>query len=377
MEGATTPVINEEVKIGTQSAFVDRESSQRPVVKGTYPDRVETPAATAAPVTEDTNIEPAPVAPTEPVVVKTEMSDEDFEKELARRTKGSIKSLAELQPPVKKTQAEIEAEEEKEKVDALEWKLSTGTITRKDYEAAILERAKSSRDIALSVFAAEMKEIQADISDEDIEEQFRDYYMEEADDTDPKRKMRLKEMNKVADTQRKERSGFLDTIDPEYKTFKEKQANKKAISTQVDAIFESIPNEISSTSKYKNAAGEDVDVSVTYKIDDAELKAIKKEARANALGYFEQIGISANEVKDAAIANEINSIIRGRLHEKMLANAITEAASKGMRDAEVYYKNIPVRNANLNPGSNDTGNTKGKYRVFTAEEEAASHGRRS
>src|SRR6185436_2281771 len=370
MEGSVVDTHTiEDVKRATNEAFL-KPGERQPAIKNTMAE----PAPAAVIPSDQQPPEPAPAAITPALINYDEMPDEEFDKILAKRTKGAVKSISDLQvPPPTKTKEELAAQEEKKKADALAWKLSTGNIKREDYETALGIRSKTNREIALSLFSDEMKEIDPKITADEVEEYFRDYYREELDDTDPKRTILLKEMNSKADGFKKEKAGFIDTIDPEYRAFNTKQQNIKAIGKQIDTVFDALPAELTSKGTYKKhlsakPEGEDAEIEIPYTIEDADFKAIKKEVRSHMMNYLNEINADPKDIKDADIQNQINLQLKSRLWDKVVPLLISQAAEKGKMDTLAEAKAIPIRQPNFTTAQT-TQTTK--TRVFTPEEKAA------
>ena len=108
------------------------------------------PATPADPAPKETAAPATPATPAAPTFNIDDLTDDQINELIAKKTKGKVKTLAELneeQPPVK-TKAELEKEEEEERAQALAWSISQGKIKKEDYDKAITDQSKSKRDIA-------------------------------------------------------------------------------------------------------------------------------------------------------------------------------------------------------------------------------------
>jgi hypothetical protein len=369
----------EEISAATKHAFVSKEEMMRPAVPGAVPDKDNNNAAPASePAVPAAEIKPAqvpaaePAKPTPQSVNVDEMSDEDKDALVAKLTKGKFKKISDLTPPVQKTKEELAAEEEKEKTDSLGWAITSGKVTAKAYEEAMAEKSKSNREIALAIFANELKEINDKFTPEEIEEQFKDYYLEDGDETTTGRQLRLKEMNRLAENYKKEKSGFLDTILPDYKSSKSLEANKELIGQRIDEAFEAFVPKITTASKYVGASGEEVSFDVEFAPDEQEIKAVRKEVRKSMTNMLSTLGVEAKDIDPTLINNEINNVLKSRQFDKAIAHVAAESAKKAKMDTEAYYKTIPNRTPNFNTANQAA--TVRKFREFSAEEKARIHG---
>ena len=185
-----------------------------------------------------------------------------------------------------------------------------------------------------------------------------------------------KEIKKLADNYRKENYGFLDNNDPAYQSHKQREQNKTLLGGQIDEVFDGFPTILSVKATYEGAAG-NAEIDIPYTIEDADFKAIRKEVRKNMVDMVAQLGIDPKEIKNDSIKREIDTVLKGRLFDKILAKVATDSANKAKMDTEAHYKAIPTRQPNFTSTVvNGTNGTK-KVREFTPAEKAAFHGQRN
>ena len=301
------------------------------------------PATPADPAPKETAAPATPATPAAPTFNIDDLTDDQINELIAKKTKGKVKTLAELneeQPPVK-TKAELEKEEEEERAQALAWSISQGKIKKEDYDKAITDQSKSKRDIALSILTSQWMENDKTLTPEDCQELFKDMFFEGEKDDTPKRKAAIKQMDSIADNYLKQYSDLsMDKIHEGYRTYKTSESNKSAISKKVDTVFDSIASELKLTSKI-----EDTDVEIPFSLDAAELKAIKKASKATILEQCAAKGIDPSKLKDSEIQDVINYDIKAKYFDKAVAHATSEGYKKGALDKEAAFKNIPVREA--------------------------------
>lgn len=381
---ATVTHTTEDVTKATKEAFVDRETVMRPAVNGMKPnaEATATPATETKPTPEATQQQPAntPAPATSALEEKPaptafnvdEMSDDERDALMAKLTKGKVKKISDLTPAAQKTKEEIAQEEEQEKTDALNWMFSTGKSTSTDYASALVVKSKENRDIALALFGEELKELNVKITDEEVLEQFRDYYLEDSDEDTTGRKLRVKEMNRLAENYKKEKAGFLDNILPEYKEFKNKDANKELIGQRIDEAFEVFIPKIAAKATYTSADDKETTFDIDFTLEDSEVKAVKKEVRKSMVSMLSTLGVEAKDIDPNLINKEIDSVLKSRQFDKAISYFASEAAKKAKMDTEAFHKAIPVRQPNFTTTTQST--QANKFREFSAEERAAMHG---
>lgn len=284
-----------------------------------------------------------------------------------------MKSLEDFTPKAVKTKEELAEEEERQNTAAITWALTSGKVKREDYDTAIREKDKSNRDLALALFTEELKVEMPKITGDEAEEMFKEYFMEDAEEGNTQRKLRLNEMNKTANAYRKEKYGFIDNISPDYKQHLTTEENKKLIGQKMADVFDTFAPEIELKSTYTPAGaadGETSELSFAYKIDDAELKSIKKDTKEKLVNMLTKLNVDPATITDESIKEEFNSVVRARYFDKIVAHAVTESANKARLDTEAHYKNIPVRVPNFASGQQAAKPT-GKVREFSAAEKDA------
>jgi len=334
-ENVITP---EQSKLNTEKAF-----GLNTAPKLTMPAPADTtpPAPAAAP----TATPPAPADVTPPAEAPKnsyeDISDEELEKLLAKRTGGKVKSLADLQEPAPKpTAAELEELEKKEKQEAIEWALGNERISREEYETAIAEKAKSNRDIALSLLTQELRESDPKITAEEVEEIFRDIYHEDKDEDSSIRKTSQKQIDKIAADYRKEKFGKVDSIDGDFKSYKEDTNRHKSYTKQAKAALEALPKDYTIKVPITSEDGKTAELELSYKYDEADLKAAEKFA----VDYqaYRAIGADKADVKDKAIANLYTDHLTRITAEKRTAYLLQESVKQAIHQTKAAFKNIPA-----------------------------------
>lgn len=272
-----------------------------------------TPAA-VAPNPAQTQDPPADPAKVPAPLNFDDISDEEFNKQLERRTQGKIKKIEDLNPPVVKTAKEIEEEAEKKRNDARVWALETGKVKPEDYDTAAVIRSKSDRELALQAFTSSLQADDKDITPEEAEEIFKDVYHEGADEKSKSFIIGQKNIKSLADSIRKEHTSKLENIDSEYD---EEVSNRNQFTSykgQVKKISAELPKEFTIDMPYKYLDGADETISYKIPVDDKVLtKILAEHSTASAF----------------SIRNILNN---GKITEKDLTADIANALKAAMFD---------------------------------------------
>ncbi len=288
----------------------------------------ETPVQAVAPIIPEKKEET-------PVVVNyDDMTDEVLLEVMEKRVGKKFKSLDDLKdPPKALTPEEIKTNEDREATEALEWGLASNKIKKDFYEKGIADKAKNKRDIALSLFTAELQGEDKDLSGEECEERFKEFYGENEEEGSWRHKKGAKEMNSVADAYLSQYS-MIDNLTAEYRGEKTKAERQKSFQKQVSAVAKEIPNKLTFEFPYKSVDGATLDLKYEVDLDDKVLSQVVKEITGS--GMENAFG---DNPKVERIAAELNYHIRARMQEKVIPILLEKHGEKVLEDAMVKLKN--------------------------------------
>lgn len=293
----------------------------------------------------------AAAATSEPIAVPPAFSFKDLDekaklKEINETLGTNFKSLDEAKPKAPaKTKEQLDAEKEANKAKALEWALGTNKIKKEEYDSAIVEKAKSPRQIALKLFTEELREDNPKITEAEAEEQFKDYYHEEAEEDSPLRKLGIKKMIKTAENYLKSSFGSLDTYEADYEAYTTSEANQENYGRQVKNVIEALPKELKFSVPYKGIDGTETQLEYIIPIEDADIKAAKKDFLTPEM--YQILGADKEEVADKIIAGELESYIKTKRFNSIIAKIATEHGAKVEQDVLAKLKNIPATQTHL------------------------------
>lgn len=274
-------------------------------------------AKPATPVaTEAKPATPKPVAANNAPV---ELSDDDFLKELQKRNPNvkSISDVATLAIPVpQKTEAEIKEEEEALRTSAIEFGLKNKIFDRNRYEAFVADSKNDPRSIALAIFAQEQKNLDANITTEEIDQRFSEYYLETEDDGHWGKDARKIEMQKVANGYLSGTYGDILNIENTFKQNQQLLESVVSYKTKVETASASFPKEMPFQIPSITEDGAKFDFS--YKIPAETMKAVSEEFLSE---------VAFNSLRQGDVNNEfLHKAFRAAVIEKDLPKIIAEAA---------------------------------------------------
>lgn len=303
-----------------------------PPVENEDPNAGAPPAQTAQPGQPAT----LPEVKTEPAASfnPDEISDEQFlalyEKKLGKKAN----SLDDLKPaPKQPTKEELEEAETRLRTEALEWAFGTEKLTREKYDKAIAERARNKREIALTLFSEEMKAGDKNLTDDECEELFADYYSETEPEDSWKRKKGQAAIEKVAENYLAQYAE-VDKITDEYKSFKEQTSKRTSYNAAVKDAAKNLPKELTFELPYKSVDGSEVKIDLKVPVDEKLLAGITK-----ALTQPGMEGFFGDNPKPEHIANAIQSDLQNKMLPEILAKLLTTAGEKIETDILAKLKN--------------------------------------
>lgn len=333
------------------------------------PAPVDNPPADPTPAAEATPAE-VPAAEAAPAtkgkIDFSTLTDEEKVEMLAALTGGKVKSLKDLEEaPAKKTAAEIEAEAKAMKEAALAWGLDNKIISQEEYDAAIVGKSKSDRDVALAVFAEEMLAEDKDATPAEIEEAFKDYYGEHLEPTDKIFKLGQRRMQKIAAEYRKEKFGNVDALDSKYTSHLELQSQYKGYKNTLKSIVAELPKTMDVAVPFVDVDGAQTELKFSLNVDEGVVKKLVNEL-TDEKAFQLRSQYSGGKVNDKVLQQEVQFHLKGLLFDQALP-AIMEHVAK-----EVETRTIAImgnkRNSlqPLNNGQQSTATTTEKKNEYPA-----------
>lgn len=256
----------------------------------------------------------------------------------------SYKTLEEAKPKKEFTPQEKEAHAQQKKTKALEWAFGTGKVTKEQYDLAVAEKSKNPREIALALFAKDLREDNPKISNDDINSQFSDFYREEDEDTSPQRQRSLKLMDKIVREHLNEVSKPIDSIEADYDTNQATEQRYSGYTAQVKAVAQTLPTKLTFSIPYKSVDGSETTAEYEFPVEESVIAAVRKEFQhANTFYYT---GADSKDLKDADIAKEMTEAIESRLMRKAIPFVLEKHQERVEQDMEAKLKAIPATGAN-------------------------------
>jgi hypothetical protein len=307
-------------------------------------ENTQKPVEVAPPAEEKPKVETqAPATPTEP-------TDEEILSIFNKRHETNFKTIEEILPKKAKSKDEIEAEEKRFKDDALEWGLGTGKISRELYEKSIVDKSKTSREIALSIFTAGLREEDKDITNEEAEEIFKDTYHEDKETDNPRLyKLGQKRMAAEAEQYLKANYSDVDGLEDSFREYTGGAERFKDYGKQVKTFFGTIPAENKLKFEYTHANGKKENIEIEYNVSDEDIKAIQKQFTSDDM--FIALGANKGEVSEKTMNAAFNHHLKARVFDKVLADVAVKVADRTALETMAYLKGIKIDAPASLPGS--------------------------
>lgn len=262
-----------------------------------------------------------------------ELTDEEVTALLEKRTGRKFASLDELrEPPKAPTKEELEALEVKERTEALEWALGTDKIKKDFYDKSITDKSKSKREIALHLFTQELQGENKDLTAEECEELFSDFYAEGEDEKSWKHIKGAKEMNALADNYLSQYAS-VDKLPEEYRAYKTTAEKQKTYNKQIKSLVKEIPAELSFKVPYETIDGGTAELEYKVPVDESVISKLTAEFTTP------QIFSSLSEEKPERILTELNFLTRSRMMDKAIPVIMAEHAKRVEMDVMAKLKN--------------------------------------
>lgn len=290
------------------------------------------------------------VAPaTQPLVENDEISDEAFNRMLLKRSGGKYKTLEELAPAKQDTPEEIEAAKNKRKSEAHIWAIESGKTTKENYDRAIKDSTRTDRDIALSLFTANLKEEDKNITSEEATEIFADTFHETAEENSRLRKSGQAQIEKIAAQYRKDNFAFLDEIEPEYNQVVETQNQYQGYKARVKEMSEKIPKTMPIEVAYTDVDGNAVTLTHEFAVEESVIKKVVEEVRSQ--NSFAIKNVTTNgKITDKEVEADILNRIKAATYDSAIKSMYEAGLKKGEERAVVIMGNKRNQQQTLNDG---------------------------
>lgn len=329
----------------TGPAFTPKPVTETPATHQGAAPTTEQPAAdannpqNAVPPVESKTPESAPApqnaAPIPAPPVEAENEETTFLKLYAKMTGKKIDSLDELkEKPKPLSKEEQEAADAAEKAEALEWGLGTGKITKEAYDKAIVARSKDKRAIALELYMQERREENPRLSNEEGEEDFREFYGENDEEGSPRQKMGLKQMNKIADAHLAQFND-IDSLPEGYKSYKAGEEKYKAHVKSWKSVAKELPKELDITVPYTTVEGTTMNLTTKVPVDQKVVDRILQEYT----GRGSENIFSDKDNTPENIAQVLNYHLESRVLKQALPAIFADLVQQAETDVMARVKN--------------------------------------
>lgn len=181
-----------------------------------------------------------------------DIEDEKLLKALNKKSGKNFKTLDEYykaqepapSPKILTADEQKEADEQK-KQDALKFGLEKNLFKKKDYDNYLIFNNRSKEDVVKDEFAAELRKEDADISDEDIEEQFKTTYHLFDDEKSIKYKKGMQQIEALYDKIKTEKFGAIVDVESVYEGVQKNIEHAKVFKTELDTTLSKMESKLS------------------------------------------------------------------------------------------------------------------------------------
>jgi hypothetical protein len=258
-----------------------------------------------------------------------ELTDEELIELANKRFGTSYKSPEDLMPKKAKTKEELAEEVAEEKRNALEWALSSGRVNLDEYNRSIAESGKNPRDIAIAVFGQKLREEDSKITDEEVEEIFRETYHEDKDEDSKLYKMGQRQIDDLAKNYLAGIQANVAGYEDDFRKFKDASSKFQQFNGQVKSRFDALQKENKLTLTYKGAEDKEETIEIPYSFDDKDIAAVRKQFQSDDMFY------SFGADKGAADDKKLDAAIRHHLSARSFDKVLTQVAAAAAEKAGV------------------------------------------
>lgn len=337
----------------------DEESEAPPAVSAVADDNVDPPLSTDPPTDPPVSTDPpadppaqAPAAtdpPADPAKIEAEqkvISDEQMLKEFNTRMGTDYKSLDELKPAAKKlTKEEREAEEEKLQNDAVAYAVKEGIVKRKDLDDYAVESALTPREIALKLFTEKAKSLNKDLTDEQAEDKFKEYFMEFDEDDSINKMIRSEDMKGIASAYLNNKYGKVINLVDGYRQVQAAEQSHASYTAQVEKVSTGIPKEMSFELELPGFDGKQAKFKYGYTISDDILNGVK----ADLLSPASYKAFGQSELGEEGLKRAYNTAVLNKVINSAMATVAKSYHDQLHAEDIAHRKNIPSDTNKITP----------------------------
>lgn len=321
-----------------------------------------TPQA-AAPATKPEE-KPAPAEKVPEINIK-DLTDDQINAWIEERT-GKKVSLADLTKPELKTKEDLEKEAIQRKSDALSWAIENKKLTQKQYEDAVIGKNTGDRDLTLKAFTAELQAEDKDITAEEAEEMFKDFYHEN-DSESRLFKSGQKEIKKFADSYRKQNFGIMDEIESEYTQYDTLQSQYKEYKSTVKKLAADIPKEMEYVMPYKYLDGEESTITYKVPVDDKIFNKLLADASSEVSFLNEN---TDGKFDEKTLAKKLTHNLKASMYDLVISAILEQNTKEVEKRMEVVLGNKRFNGPQINSGRQETTKQPVKPNTYSALERA-------
>lgn len=250
-----------------------------------------------------------------------ELSDEIDEavmlKALSKKLGREITSLDDLAATKKEiTQEDIEAEKQARETNKVKFGLSNGLFTAKEFESFIAD-AKNPTEVVFKQYVAEQKELDSDLSDAELREEFNEKFGLNEEEDSRKYKRGLKEINLLAENIINSKYPNISQLESKYSVH---ESTENSTKEQQKVILEKAPlfkryvelvKDSLKTIRFNISENDGYDINIDDSILNPYIdQMLTPEYTANAIQKGYSVDDLKKIVKNAVLSENIETIVK-------------------------------------------------------------------
>lgn len=303
-----------------------------------------TPTPTPAPATPAPTPDPGPTpTPDPPVPAPTPaapvaLEDDVLLQQLNEKLGTNYKTLAEAKPaPAPLSEKEQKELEEKEHNEAVAYAIQSGVVNRQTLDEFAVDNAKDPREIVYALFKAEVQKKDKTLTEDQIEQNFKEFFNEFDEEGSIMREMRKVDMRNIANNYLAKKYSKVLDIKNIYADHKNNTVARANYDSTLEKVVASIPRDMKFSFDTEGDGGAKVTHEYSFNFDDNAINEVLAEYKGDSA--FSTLGASA--ANDKLLSDAIQTSLLRKNLKNVIAVVAKSHADKIMHEEIARRKNIP------------------------------------
>lgn len=311
-----------------------REHDDPPAAPDTPP-VIKSASSPNPPVADQAATPPAAAAAAD--VNFDDIPEEKLLEQLSKRTGRQIKSFEDLhKPQAELSDEEKKAQAEKRRSDSIEFAKKNNLFTQAEYDNYVKQSGQNPFDVVKGKFIQDAMKEDADLSQEEAEEMFDEYYHVHEGSDSPKYKRAQAQIQKEYDELQRQNFGKILDAPKQYDQYQELNQKAIAYKSQVEEIFDKkLPTEF----QFK-IDGEPVRFQIDPKKQAEKIAAVKNDYLT--MQMMNSVTNQDGKVDEAALLKQIESDLKIQLLEHLVSEVAVSYSDIKLTKSRMGRKNASI-----------------------------------